>query len=208
MAEPVKVLAPAPELVDQRVYLHGVSWEDYERLLEVRGDDPRVRMTYLEGVLEIMSPSRTHERLKTRLARLLEAWSEEMGADLEGVGSWPIRQKTVERGLEPDESYFVGAFDEEAEAPHLAIEVVWTGGGIDKLTVYAGLGVREVWIWEEGRLSFHALRQNAYHCVPRSEVLPELDPELIGRLMEADCTQAQAVRDLRAVLRSGRAKPK
>lgn len=206
MAEPARVVAPAPELVDQRVFLSGVRWEDYERLLEVRGDDPGVRMTYLEGVLEIMSPSRSHERLKTRLARLLEAWSEEMDADLEGVGSWTIRQRLVERGLEPDESYFVGGFDEEAEAPHLAIEVVWTSGGIDKLTVYGGLGVREVWFFKDGRLSFHALREGGYHAVDRSELLPDLDPGLIGRLMEAESTQNEAVRELRAALRAGRGK--
>ncbi len=206
MAEPAKALAPAPELVDQRVYLSGVSWEDYERLLAVRGDDAGVRMTFLEGVLEIMSPSRAHESLKKRLARLLEAWCEEMGADLEGVGSWTIRQRLVERGLEPDESYFVGSFGEEAEAPHLAIEVVWTSGGIDKLTVYAGLGVREVWIWEDGRLCLHTLREDGYRAIARSKLLPELDPELIARLMISETTQTQAVRDLRAALRAGKEK--
>lgn len=199
MSEPARV--QAPDLFDQRVYFHDVSWEDYERLVEMRGNDPGVRMTYLEGVLEIMTPSRPHERSKKRLARLIEAWSEELAVDLEGVGQWTLRRELEERGLEPDECYFVGADEPEADVPDLAIEVVWTSGGIDKLAVYAGLGVREVWFWMDGRLSFHALRDHGYEEISSSELLPELDPRLIGRLVNADTTQAQAVRDLRAVLR-------
>lgn len=97
-----------------------------------------------------------------------------------------------------------GRFDEEAEAPYLAIEVVWISGGIDKLAVYAGLGVREVWFWKDGRLSFHALREDGYHPIARSELLPGLEPELIGRLMDAESTQTQTMRELRAILRAGK----
>lgn len=200
MADATLAHSPEPELLDQRVHLRGVTWEDYERLLELRGDDSTVRMTYLEGQLEIMTPSTYHERLKKRLARLLEAWSEETGVDLEGAGSWTLRDRLKERGLEPDECYFVGRTGENEAAPDFALEVVWTSGGIDKLEVYAGLGVREVWFWRDGRLSFHALRNERYEAVARSELLPGFDPEPIARLMSSS-SQAQAVRDLRATLR-------
>jgi hypothetical protein len=39
--------------------------------------------------------------------------------------------------------------------PDVAIEVIWTRGGLDKLDVYRGLGVPEVWTWQEGRLRFY-----------------------------------------------------
>jgi Uma2 family endonuclease len=202
MARSAKTASDDPSLIDQRVHLHGVSWSDYERLLELRGDDPGVRMTYLDGELGLMTPAQTHEQQKTRLARLLEAWSDEAGVDLEGAGSWTLRSALRRRGLEPDECYFVGHAGRDATAPDLAIEVVWTSGGFDKLTVYAGLGVREVWIWKDGSLTFHALRQDGDERTSRSEILPALDPELIGRHMVADTTQSQAVRDLRARMRS------
>jgi hypothetical protein len=80
--------------------------------------------------------------------------------------------------------------------------VVWTSGGLDKLTVYAGLGVREVWIWKGESLTFHALREGRYERIARSELLPALDPDLIGGHMVADTSQSQAVRDLRAAIRS------
>ena len=50
--------------VDQRVVLRGVSWSEYETLLAIRGDEAGVRMAYLEGTLELMTPSRDHETLK------------------------------------------------------------------------------------------------------------------------------------------------
>ena len=202
MAREAKTALVDPSLIDQRVHLHGVSWSDYERLLELRGDDPGVRMTYLDGELEIMTPSQAHEQQKKRLARLLEAWSDEAGIDLEVVGSWTLRSALRKRGLEPDECYFIGHAGRDATAPDLAIEVIWTSGGVDKLAVYAGLAVREVWIWKDESLTFHALRQERYDRISRSEVLPALDPELIGRYMVADTNQSQAVRNLRAWMRS------
>lgn len=61
--------------VDQRVFLHGVSWQDYERLLSIRGDESSPRIAYLAGEIELMSPSRSHERLKKLIARLVEAFA-------------------------------------------------------------------------------------------------------------------------------------
>jgi Uma2 family endonuclease len=50
---------------DHIVYLHDVSWDDYERLLTMRGDHSAPRISYLEGEVEIMSPSKTHEEVKS-----------------------------------------------------------------------------------------------------------------------------------------------
>ena len=36
---------------------------------------------------------------------------------------------------------------EEDGVPDIAIEVVVTSGLVDKMAVYAGLGVPEVWLW-------------------------------------------------------------
>jgi Uma2 family endonuclease len=71
--------------VDQRVVLHGVSWDDFESLLAIRGESAAVRVTYLEGELELMSPSQDHEAIKTLLARLLEAYAEDRDIDLNGL---------------------------------------------------------------------------------------------------------------------------
>ena len=196
------VLPPEPPSYDQFVRLNGVSYREYEAVLAIRGERNTPRITYLEGVLELMSPSRQHEKDKTRFARLLEAWAEERGIDIEGVGSWTLRDEKVERGAEPDECYTVGRVPvSDDDRPDLAVEVVWTSGGIDKLEVYRKLGVREVWFYARGTLRFFGLRGEAYEAMANTELLPGFDPELIVRCM-SEGSQAAAVRLLRAVLRS------
>jgi Uma2 family endonuclease len=183
---------------DQRVTLHDVPWEQYEALLAVRGESPNPRMTYLDGTLELMSPSIDHELLKKTLARLIEAWADERDLPLRGFGSWTVRKKAKKRGAEADECYSVGG-PRRPERPDLAIEVVWTHGGIDKLEVWRGLGVREVWVWEDDRLDAYVLGKAGYERRDRSTVLPELDLALLARLALLD--QPDAVRALRAHLR-------
>ena len=187
------------EQIDQFVRLHNVSWEDYEALLAMRGENGGLRVTYLEGELEIMTPSINHESLKKRLARLLEAYAEVMGIKLEGYGSWTLKKAKKKRGVEPDECYVVGAGETPPERPDIAIEVVWTSGGMDKLEVYRDLEVPEVWIWQDNALHFYSLQGTDYAVIPRSRILPELDPALIARFMGAQ-SQTQAVRGFRQAL--------
>jgi Uma2 family endonuclease len=184
---------------DQRVRLHGIRWENYEALLARRGESSSVRLTYLEGELELMSPSIDHETLKTRLARLLEAYAEIKDIELEGYGSWTVKQAKEQRGIEADECYGVGLKETPPKVPDIAIEVIWTSGGIDKLEVHRGLGVPEVWFWKDGALRFYTLRGTAYVPSPRSEWLPDLDPALIARFM-GGLSQTQAVRAFRKAL--------
>lgn len=189
---------------DQRVRLHGLRWRDYEALLEIRGDSAAVRISYLEGEVELMTPSDEHEDDKTRSARLIEAWSEEMEVDLDGVGSWTLKRKAAERGAEPDECYIVLAKHKaRPSVPDFAIEVVRSSGGIDKLEICRLLGVTEVWFWEGGALRFHVLRGSRYVRATRSSLLPTLDPALIAKFMSRG-TQPQAVREMRRALRGGR----
>ena len=185
--------------VDQRVYLHDVAWEDFERLLAIKGDDPVPRMAYLEGTVELMTPSEDHEAIKKTIARLLEAYAEELGIELEGIGSWTLKRAEEKRGVEPDECYSIGRV--RGKMPDIAIEVNWTGAGIDKLDIYRGLGVREVWMWDENRITVFVLRAGGYERTVRSELLPQVDVDLIQSLLDRP-TQTAALRELRARLRN------
>lgn len=165
---PVNTRSPEEE---QRVLLTDVPWSAYVVLRDAV-DSPGVRMTYLEGMLEIMSPSREHEVDKTQIARLLELFCLERDIPLFGYGSTTFRREEKERGLEPDECY---CRDADKDIPDIALEVIKTRGSIDKLAVYAGLGVREVWVFEAGAFSLFALRGEAYVPIAKSEILPEVD---------------------------------
>lgn len=196
------VIPPDPTTTDHFVYLR-VDWQQYEQLLAMRGERSVPRMTYLEGRVELMTPSRHHEIDKKRFARLLEAWSETAGVALEGYGSWTLKDESQGRAVEPDECYTVGGLAGEDGRPDLAIEVIWTSGGIDKLEVYRKLGVREVWFYERGTLRFFVLRGVSdaarYVEIPRSELLPELPLDLLLACMKAP-SQPAALRALRAGL--------
>jgi len=190
---PIHLPSPADE---QRILLTNVSWSTYV-VLRDSIPSPGVRMTYLEGRLEIMSPSRGHEVDKTQIARLLELFCLERDIPLFGYGSTTFRKEEKERGLEPDECYCRGA---DREIPDIALEVIATHGGIDKLDVYSGLGVREVWVFEAGAFRVLALRDSHYETIAASEVLPEVDLAVIAHYAtEAD--QHAALRAYRDSLR-------
>lgn len=190
---------PDPSRIDQRVILHGQRFRDYEVLLALRGERSGVRIYFLEGAVELMSPSIDHEAIKKTLGRLVEAWAEERGLDLNGYGSWTLKSEPEARGAEPDECYVVGAT--RKDRPDLAIEVQWTRGGLDKLAIYQGLGVREVWIWRRaGVIDVHVLREGGYERLERSELLPALDLVQLASFVPAE-NQTQAVRAYRAALR-------
>lgn len=186
---------------DHFVHLHGATWADYERLLEMRGECSVPRITYLEGTIEIMSPSQTHEVVKSTIGRLVETWCLERGVAFTTVGSWTLASKKDECGLEPDECYVFGELGQSAR-PDLAIEVVWTSGGIGKLDVYRKLGVAEVWFWRKGRITVHRLRGDQYVEVPQSVALPGIDLDRLLEFIERPST-SQAILDYRAALRSG-----
>ena len=189
---------PDPRLVDHCVLLRGVSWREYLALDAARGETTAPRLTYLHGELEIMSPSWLHESAAYMIGRLVDAFAEEMGIELVGVGSWTIRRTRRRAGLEPDRCYVLGT--RRPDVPDLAIEVVWTRRLLDKLEVYRGLVVPEVWVWEGGRLRVNVLRGGKYARARRSKLLPSLDLRLLESFV-ARADQTQAVREYRAALR-------
>src|SRR4051812_25873367 len=77
--------APLGPERDERVIMRGLDWSHYEVMLAIRGDRAGIRLAFLEGDLEIMSPGSTHEAVKTASARLLEAYAEETGIYLQRV---------------------------------------------------------------------------------------------------------------------------
>jgi Uma2 family endonuclease len=103
----------------------------------------------------------------------------------------------MQRGLEPDECYVLGKL---VDVPDLAIEVVQTHGAIDKLDVYAGLGVREVWIWEAGVLAVYVLVGETYERREHSSLLPQLNLRELASFVTLD-DQTDAVRAYRDALR-------
>lgn len=178
-ASPVASRADA----ERRFLLHDVPWWTYIALRDAL-EHTGVRMTYLQGELELMSPSDLHEESKSILGRLVEVWAEEWDIDLRAFGSTTFRREAKQRGLEPDECYTLGpkALD---GVPHIAIEVIVESPLIDKLAVYAGLGVPGVWLWHsaERNIQVRRLVDGSYEPCNASALLPELDMALLSRFV-------------------------
>jgi len=184
---------------DHFVHLRGLTWQDYERLLEIRGEKSVPRYTYLEGELEIMSPSMTHESITSTLGRLIEVWCSEHGIEFTALRSWTLKEQKAERGAEPDECYVFGSDYRSATRPHLAIEVVWTHGGINKLEVYRMLGVREVWYWSRGNIQPYELVDEQYQAIDASKVLAGINLRELARFIDSP-TMSHAIREYKKAL--------
>ena len=165
---------------DQILLINSISWDIYETVLKSCENTSHYRFKYLEGTLEIMSPSRRYEFDKKIIALLLETYFIETGIDFYPLGSTTFRREAAARGIEPDECY---CFDSEKPVPDLAIEVVVTSGGIDDLVIYQGLGVPEVWFWQNHQFLLYYLRGDKYEQISKSEFLPDLDLNLFASLV-------------------------
>lgn len=98
---------------DQIVRMHG-SWWQYEALLAIRGDAPVPRIAYSDGEIELRSPYRRHERTKSSLGRLVEAYCFEREVYFDPIASTTLKASQKEKGVEPDESY---AFTPDRDMP-------------------------------------------------------------------------------------------
>ncbi|HEY5948124.1 MAG TPA: Uma2 family endonuclease [Kofleriaceae bacterium] len=186
---------------ERRFLLSDVPWTVYVSLRDTL-DTTRIRMTYLAGRLELMSPSELHEEESKLIARLLEAWAEENDIDLRGFKSTTFRSEAEARGAEPDECYTIGPKAKDAP-PQIAIEVIVASPLFDKLDVYAGLGVAEVWIWHSTSRNFavHRLRAGRYEAVTSSELLQPLDLGLLASFVRTGENHTALVKSYRAALR-------
>ncbi len=177
------------------ILVDGLTWREFKAVEQLL-DRPGVRLSFLAGVLEIRKmPGKKHETIKERIGALLEAYMEFIGLDFTPTGSMTLDQVGLVK-READKSYELG---QDKERPDLAIEVVFSSGGIDKLEAYKLLQISEVWFWQNGDLSLYVLRSNKYLEVSQSSVLPALDITLLTRCINTT-SHTQALREFRQAL--------
>jgi Uma2 family endonuclease len=196
--------------------LQGQSWQDYERVLAERDRlGRRYRISYDRGVLEIMSNSAAHERWKKLISSLLEAYCVAAGIPFAALGQWTFRREDLDRGLDPDECYYFrneplvrGRTDLDLTAdppPDLAIEVEVTRKVVDRLAIYAELGVPEVWRYDGSALTVLLLGPDGeYKPATASWAIPSLPLAELTRRLAAWSTTDQAtwLRDWQAWVRT------
>jgi Uma2 family endonuclease len=199
---------------DDHVVLEGVSWEFYQRMLDEIGDG-RTRLTYDNGRLEIMSPSGAHDQIKTVIARLIEAYGDETGISVQGIGSTTFKVEELRKGLEPDECYYVQRFeaivgkeniDLTIDPPDLAVEVDIFSRSVPRQPIYAALGVPEIWRYHDHAVtSLHRTIDGRYVQSAQSLAFPNLPLDIVSRLVSVGLSKGQpaAVRELKQWIRGG-----
>jgi Uma2 family endonuclease len=159
------------------VTLRGINWEQF-KTIELQLENKReIKLSYLAGVMEIMSPiGKTHEYIKSTLGLLLEAYMRAKNIRFYKRGGFTLEELGYAYGT-PDESYCIGS---DKEIPDIAIEIIVTSGTIDRRELYEPTQVPEVWFWKIDQLRVFRLHESGeYEEVPHSQFFPDLDLNLL-----------------------------
>jgi Uma2 family endonuclease len=187
-------------LEQDHVIMHGVSWQTFQQLLADRGERCGVLLAYDRGTVELRVPSQEHEWVKTTLTQVVEAVAFARDLHYRSLGSTTFGREDLARGFEPDACFYLEHADAIAPdrpldltvdpPPDLVIEVDITRSSLDKLPIYAALGVPEVWRYLDGALEMRCLAADAYMVFATSRVLPGITDSMVTRFVAEARTAA------------------
>jgi Uma2 family endonuclease len=166
----------------QRIYLHDVSWAEFEQILLDLGEKRVTRIAYYAGELEIRMPLPEHERIKVLISNLLVVLLEELDLPWESLGSSTFKNSQMKTGIEPDDCFYLTncqaiigkkRLDLDIDPPpDLAIEVDLTSP--TQLSAYEALAVPEIWRYQQGTLAIFILTEGHYLESTVSLLFPSL----------------------------------
>ena len=180
--------------VTYRMLLSSISWHTYQQLAADLGEQP-VRLAYDQGTLEIMTPSFEHEHLNRLLADIVQAIAFGKDLPIEQAGSTDFQREDVERGFQPDSCFYLGdnvrvihgkqRLDVSRDPPpDLVVEVDVTNRSLNKLPLYAAIGVPEVWRFDSAHIILYRLSGAAYQEVSTSAVLEGVTADDLLRFVQ------------------------
>ena len=187
------VIIPTP----QHLILCGIRWATYQQLAADLGEQP-VRLAYDRGILEIMTPSFEHERFNRLLADIAQAIAFGKDIAVEQAGSTDFSRADIERGFQPDSCFYLGDNIDAIKGkkrldisidppPDLVIEVDVANRSLDKLLLYAAIGVVEIWRFNLDRIIVYCLHGTTYQEVPASVVFEGVSAaDLLSFVQQAD----------------------
>lgn len=157
---------------EQRVLLHNISWQTFKTMLAEMGSERGSRLAYDCGMVEIMSPLMPHENSNRLIEVFVGVLCEELGLEIKRTGSLTMTRDDLERGAEPDSSYYIQneylVRDLEdidltsSPPPDLVLEVEYSRSRINKFRFYASIGVPEFWRYNGSVLQIYTLDEGQY----------------------------------------------
>ncbi len=182
-------VAPA----EQRLTLHNISWDTYEKLLDAFGEHRAARITYDSGVLEFMVPLEAHENPSDLIGVFVRTLAEESGWNLKSLASTTLKCSKLEKGAEPDKCYYIQNESlvrgktvdlEQDPPPDLVVEVDITHTDIDKNQLYARIGVPEFWRYDGKELRIFQLQQGEYQEVVISPTFASVPKDIFYEFLQ------------------------
>ncbi|HEY9701139.1 MAG TPA: Uma2 family endonuclease [Allocoleopsis sp.] len=171
--------------------LYNISWLQFKTIDLQLENNKSVKLSYLDGIMEIMSPvSRKHEYMKSTLGLLLETYMREKGIRFYRTGGFTLESPGYSSGI-PDESYCINS---NKEIPDIVIEIIVTSGTIKRTELYKPLRVPEVWFWRNNQINIFQFQTEDYQEVTTSKFFPALDKELLLKYLQYE-DQYDAVND-------------
>jgi Uma2 family endonuclease len=188
--------------VNKRLILQGVDWEFYEQLLEEFADSNGLHFAFNDGLLEIEIPLPEHEVPKQILSDLVTTICVELEIDIRNFGMTTFRKRAKAKGCEPDVSFYIQNESSvrgrltidlaKDPPPDLVIEVDVTSPSLDKLPIYAALGVLEIWLYKDNQIKFYELVGNDYEEIKRSLALPVLTSEKAMEFLQEGLSESSS----------------
>ncbi|NOT61909.1 MAG: Uma2 family endonuclease [Acidobacteria bacterium] len=176
------------------MFLQDVSWDEYESYLQQIEGKMRVRLSYDEGRLEIMSLSPEHERIGGLFPLIIYVLASECGKKYLSLRSTTMRKRKRAKGLEPDDCYYFNNLAAVAHIkrmdlsvtppPDLALEIDITSPSLSKAPIYAAIGVAELWRHTGKRMHFFRLEVDGYVEIEHSDLFPFLTPEAVQSALQ------------------------
>ncbi|MFM7474613.1 MAG: Uma2 family endonuclease [Microcystis aeruginosa] len=193
---------------EKRVVFNHLSWLSYQQILQAIGENNRAHLFYDRGTLEITMPLEEHEFYRELIGLFIRILVVELGLKIKSMGSTTLAREDLERGAEPDNAYYIQNQAKvlgkrinltEDPPPDLVVEVDITHTDINKLALYARLGVPELWrfngqIWRIYRLEKGVYQEEEFS--PTFPLVPKT--KLYEFLATAQEDEVRAEKNLRA----------
>jgi Uma2 family endonuclease len=207
-----KSLSIPPAIGEKRVTFNHLNWQSYQQILHALPQSRSARLTYDRGKLEITMPLEDHEFAVRLIERFIYFLVTEMGLKIKTMGSTTLEREDLNRSPEPDNAYYIQNQPlvagrtvklESDPPPDLVVEIDMTHTDIDKLRLYASLGIPEFWRYNGTVWRIYQLQEQQYLEVEASPTFPWVPKQKLYEFLAlALQDEVEAESQLRTWLRS------
>jgi Uma2 family endonuclease len=196
----------------QQLLLEDISWQQLESILAELGESRAARLSYSNGLLEIMVPLPEHEKAKEIIGDMVKILLEERQIAFEPLGSTTLKNECMTQAVEPDACFYIqnqaavigkNRLDMSVDPPpDLAIEIDLTSR--TQLDNYQILGVPELWRYARRGLQINVLQAGRYVESDFSPTFPGIPiVELVNRYVQQSQVsgRTQAIQAFRSWVR-------